>query len=90
MGVVGDYNGNGTVDAADYVLWRKGGPLQNEGDNPGVVDQADYAVWRANFGRTTGGGSGLASAVPEPSALALVVLGLLSLMSFAGQRKRNA
>jgi hypothetical protein len=25
--VPGDYNANGTVDAADYVLWRKGGPL---------------------------------------------------------------
>ena len=28
VGVTGDYNGNGTVDAADYVLWRNGGPLQ--------------------------------------------------------------
>ena len=26
-GVLGDYNNNGTVDAADYVLWRNGGPL---------------------------------------------------------------
>ena len=26
-GVAGDYNGNGVVDGADYVLWRKGGPL---------------------------------------------------------------
>ena len=23
VGVPGDYNGNGTVDAADYVLWRE-------------------------------------------------------------------
>ena len=34
-GVQGDYNNNGTVDAADYVLWRRGGPLQNEGVTPG-------------------------------------------------------
>ena len=26
-GVPGDYNGNGTVDAADYVLWRDGGQV---------------------------------------------------------------
>ena len=31
-GVPGDYNGNGVVDMADYVLWRNGGPLQNEVD----------------------------------------------------------
>src|SRR4051794_3444149 len=29
-GVQGDFNNNGTVDAADYVLWRNGGPLANE------------------------------------------------------------
>ena len=29
----GDYNGNGTVDAADYVVWRKGlGTTHTQGD----------------------------------------------------------
>jgi hypothetical protein len=56
----GDYNGNGTVDAADYVLWRNGGPLQNEGADPGIVTPEDYNVWRANFGRTFGSGASLA------------------------------
>ena len=40
VGVPGDYNNNGVVDAADYVLWRKGGPLQNEVDTPGTVNAA--------------------------------------------------
>src|SRR3954468_9066969 len=35
VSVQGDYNNNGVVDAADYVLWRNGGPLQNEVDTPG-------------------------------------------------------
>lgn len=52
----GDYNNNGTVDAADYVLWRNGGPLQND-PTPGV-QAADYAFWRANFGNTGGLPSG--------------------------------
>lgn len=56
--LVGDYNGNGVVDAADYVVWRNGGPLQNEGDTPGAVTSEDYHVWRANFGRALGTGSG--------------------------------
>jgi len=83
VGVLGDYNGNGTVDAADYVLWRKGGPLQNESATPGVNDAADYDYWRSRFGATSGSGS----AVPEPAAAALVALGLFAI---CGARKRHA
>jgi hypothetical protein len=43
---------------ADFVLWRNGGPLQND-PTPGVQPE-DYATWRANFGRTSG--SSVASA----------------------------
>lgn len=71
--VPGDYNGNGIVDAPDYVLWRKGGPLQNEVDNPGVVNAGDYTAWRGLFGNTSGGGLGSGSgAVPEPNTLAIL------------------
>jgi hypothetical protein len=81
-GVPGDYNANGTVDAADYVLWRKGGPLQNEVDMPGTVNAADYSEWRARFGNTSGAGSNLnAAGIPEPGAAMLlfaVVIGLLA------------
>jgi hypothetical protein len=74
VGVPGDYNNNGSVDAADYVIWRKGGPLQNEVDVPGTVNMADYTAWRARFGNTSGSGSALGSAaVPEPSAWIVAV-----------------
>lgn len=71
-GVPGDYNGNGTVDAADYVLWRHGGPLQNEVDTPGTVNAADYAAWRARFGNVAGSGSLVGGTVPEPSTFLLL------------------
>jgi autotransporter-associated beta strand protein len=75
VGVPGDYNNNGIVDAGDYVLWRKGGPLQNEVDNPGVVNAQDYTEWRARFGNTSGSGSSLdAAAVPEPTTLVLLLV----------------
>ncbi len=86
LGVPGDYNGNGTVDAADYVLWRNGGPLQNEVDTPGTVNAADYAAWVARFGNTSGAGSGLSSAaVPEP---AVACLALLSVVGLSAIRRR--
>jgi hypothetical protein len=54
--VAGDYNDNGAVDAADYVVWRENlntqAMLPND-DTPGV-DQDDYTRWRSNFG-TAGG-----------------------------------
>jgi len=55
-GLTGDYNGDGTVDAADYVVWRKtvdqtGENLAADGDHSGAVDAADYNLWRANFGK---------------------------------------
>jgi hypothetical protein len=53
----GDYNQNGTVDAADYTQWRDtmGQPVATpgegaDGDLSGTVDQGDYTVWRTNFG----------------------------------------
>ncbi len=60
----GDYNRDLSVDAADYIVWRKSLgvlPVSSEadGNGDGVVDQGDYDVWRANFGNTT---SGVASA----------------------------
>lgn len=79
-GLPGDYNNNGKVDAADYVLWRKGGPLANEVDVPGTVNAADYTAWRDRFGNPSGSGSGSAvdspsqTGVPEPSTLVLLML----------------
>jgi hypothetical protein len=52
----GDYNFDGTVDAADFALWRNthnsNTDLRADGNVDGIVDGADYEVWRANFGRT--------------------------------------
>ncbi len=86
-GVPGDYNGNGVVDMADYVLWRNGGPLQNEVDTAGTVNAADYTVWRSLFGNTSGSGSGLGAAnVPEPTGMMLL---LVSAVLGFGIRKRS-
>jgi hypothetical protein len=78
VGIPGDYNNNGVVDGADYVLWRSGGPLQNEVATPGSVTPEDYTEWRARFGNTAGSGSGLGGAmVPEPSTFLLLCFSAL-------------
>lgn len=54
-GIPCDYNNNGICDAADVVLWRNGGPLEND-STPGVQPH-DYDVWKEGYGRTSGSGS---------------------------------
>ena len=66
--LIGDYDGNGVVDAADYVVWRNGLGT--------IYTQNDYDVWRAHFGQMAGSGSGVSAnaAVPEPATLVLLTL----------------
>jgi hypothetical protein len=81
--ITGDYNHNGVVDAADYVVWRNG-DIAADANNDTLVDQADYDIWRANFGNTAGAGAGSAlgsAAVPEPATCGLLVMGLLTVCS---------
>jgi hypothetical protein len=70
----GDFNNDGSVDAADYVVWRKRGLVPTTPEN--------YNTWRTNFGETTGGGGdGIAeSGVPEPSRPMLLILPAISVL----------
>ena len=79
-GLPGDYNQNGTVDAADYVLWRQNvgapaGTLPNDVDS-GEIGQAQYNTWRANFSNTSASASLAIRAVPEPGSLLLLLIGI--------------
>ena len=69
--IAGDFNADGTVDAADYVLWREGAAVPNTPQN--------YALWRTNFDMTGGAGSDVSafSAVPEPACIGLLVCAIL-------------
>ena len=85
--LMGDYNSDGVVDAADYTVWRdtwtrfNTTDLRADGTNNGSIDTGDRDLWAANYGRAAG-----AAAVPEPSAIA--VLGSLLAMAALGQRGR--
>jgi hypothetical protein len=87
----GDYNGNGIVDAADYVVWRntvgEAGPgLAADGDGSGTVDAGDYEIWRSRFGGVAQSASGelaaaFGNAVPEPGSVILLCLGAAGSLS---------
>jgi hypothetical protein len=63
--LTGDFNSDGIVDAADYIVWRK-----TDGS------QAGFDTWRTNFGATIGSGAArtTAASVPEPGAGLLLIL----------------
>ena len=92
-GITGDYNGNGVVDAADYVVWRdhlgQSFSLPNRDPaNTGVIGTADYSSWRSHFGSTGGGGAAAsASLVPEPSGILLGLMGQSLLVCVATRRR---
>jgi len=85
--LLGDYNDNGIIDAADYTAWRDtmtaGSSSLTNDPTPGTVDETDFAYWRDHFGSTTGSGAGggslAASSVPEPSSLVLSGIALVLL-----------
>ena len=90
----GDYNRDGHVDAADYVVWRKSLAdgalgLVADGNHDLVVDHADYDVWKRNLGgiaaRTT---AVHPVSVPEPRAAALAIIAGLSVVVTLRTKKR--
>lgn len=92
----GDYNNNGVVDAADYVLWRNTlGQSVNpgvgaDGNLSGIIDAGDYTIWRTNFGNAVpnipaGAGAGFAS-VPEPASSLLLIIATLTALSSRSSR----
>ncbi|WP_197531161.1 lamin tail domain-containing protein [Posidoniimonas corsicana] len=89
-GLIGDYNGDGVVDAADYTVWRDtlGDTVTPgegaDGDGNGMIDSGDYAEWVANFGATAPGPEA-SQAAPEPAGLVLLCV----LATGAAARRRR-
>jgi hypothetical protein len=77
--LLGDFDLNGKVDAADYVAWRDG--------LGSTYTAADYNDWRTHFGSTLAGGMGQAASVPEPCALVGVLMGCVLAANLRGPQR---
>lgn len=58
----GDFDGDGTVDGIDYMIWQgsfgeAGVGLAADANGDGTVDAADYTVWRDNLGTSSASAS---------------------------------
>lgn len=77
----GDFNGDGVVDAADFVVWRNG-------ESPDSSIEG-YNLWVANYGTGISSTNSAANsaAVPEPSSSLLIAFGVSTLLPI---RKKKA
>jgi hypothetical protein len=74
-----DFNGDGVVDGADFLVWQRtyGTSGQGDADGNGTVDAADLAIWRDQFGTATVAAG--QRVVPEPLPAQLLVVAALTL-----------
>jgi hypothetical protein len=69
----GDFDLDGDVDGRDFLIWQRGGsPIQ--------LSAGDLGDWQANYGFEPGMLTSTSTAVPEPSGLASLLLGIFSLL----------
>jgi uncharacterized lipoprotein YddW (UPF0748 family) len=74
--ILGDYDGDGVIEAGDYAVWRdsygqSGEGLAADGNGDGAIDAADYTVWRDALAAS-------AIAIPEPATLLLAACVLVA------------
>ena len=80
-GVPGDFNGNGTVDAADYVVWRKGLAT--------MYTQTDYDVWCCAL-RSAAAGSGASANIAVPEVTTAQLMYIVGMIGFCTAPMRGS
>lgn len=69
-GLAGDFNFDGDIDGADFLLWQRGG-------SPNSLSADDLAAWQTNFGAGMSLPSIHPTTVPEPAPFVFLLIGAL-------------
>jgi len=76
-----DFDGDGDVDGADFLVWQRGfgltgnaTPSNGDANGDTNVDSLDLAIWERQFGVAPSGFQSLAAPVPEPASVVLLAL----------------
>jgi len=75
---LGDFDLDDDVDGFDFLAWQRG--------FPGTFGAGDLADWEMNFGTTAGPLVAATGAIPEPTSIAMLLLGSVLI---AGRRSRR-
>ncbi|TWU22743.1 hypothetical protein [Bythopirellula polymerisocia] len=63
--LAGDFNNDGAIDGADFLVWQRGG-------SPASLSAEDLMAWQTNYGLPLGDAPSIA--VPEPAAKSLIAM----------------
>ncbi|HYO23568.1 MAG TPA: hypothetical protein VEQ85_01325 [Lacipirellulaceae bacterium] len=89
LGLAGDFDRNGAVNAADLLQWQGDFGVNDESDanGDGRTDGLDFVIWQRNVGLTAS--TSAAAPVPEPSAAALGAVGIACAGAFGSRRPKQ-
>ena len=89
----GDYNRDGQVNAADYVVWRDsfgatGPDLMADGDGDMEITADDLAIWRSHFAPAGGSSLSQGELIPEPASVSLFLMAVAAILACSQRRGR--
>ena len=80
--IEGDFDFDGDVDAADFLVWQRGG-------SPTPLGPADLAIWKSQFIATNGNAHAAGGVVPEPAGWLMAACALVLLRRRRTQRQSS-
>ena len=90
-----DFDGDGDVDGADFLVWQQGYLLTGQSDNSngdangdGTVNQDDLTIWQAHFGETSSAAPAVTE-VPEPGAISLLAFAFFAVGTLGRPNRRD-
>jgi hypothetical protein len=92
--MAGDFDADGDVDGADFIVWQTNFPLTSnatpsngDADGDGDVDGKDFVEWQNHFPSAPSMGP---SPVPEPKAILVALFGSILISRFYRLKSRRA